>query len=179
VVGESRENQKLTELEKRLMKNAPFDPQVDAFGAQARNHNMHQKVAENAQAGEAMQDVGVTLDAPTPAPQPSPDSEPIVVPLDFEHSNLQPGFSIADFPLTPLSLAISFTSMANCYYVNNFVVVKNLVDNSIIANPDTPEVLNAGQFFTSWGTGILGKRLDGRKYSVNESPVKIFQLFTC
>src|SRR5208337_1821132 len=88
VVGESRENQKLPELEERLVKDSPLDPQVYAFGAQARNHNVHQKVAKNAQAGEAMQDVGVTLDAPAPTPEPSPQPEPIVVPYDFGHASL-------------------------------------------------------------------------------------------
>jgi len=50
--------------------------------------------------------------------------------------------------------------MTNCHDVNNFVIVKYLVYNSMIADPDTPEVLNAAQFLTFWGTGILGKRLD-------------------
>jgi hypothetical protein len=64
--------------------------------------------------------------------------------------------------------------MTNCHYVHNFVIIEYLVYNSIIANPDTPEVLDAGQFLTSWRTGILGQRLDRRKYSVNKCPVKTF-----
>ena len=67
-------------------KNPPADPQVHALGAQARNHNVHQKVAKNAQAGEAMQDVSVALDAPTPTPEPSPQPEPIIVPFDLGHA---------------------------------------------------------------------------------------------
>jgi hypothetical protein len=68
--------------------------------------------------------------------------------------------------------------MTNCDYVNNLVVVKYLVYNSIIADPDAPPVLNATQFLTFCWTGVLGKRLKYWEYSVDKRPVKTFQLFT-
>jgi len=69
--------------------------------------------------------------------------------------------------------------MTNCNYVNSPLVVKNLVNNSIIADPDAPPVLNATQFLTFCWTGVLGKRLNYWEYSVDKRSVKTFQLFTC
>jgi len=53
--------------------------------------------------------------------------------------------------------AIGFASVTNCDYVDHFVGIIYMVDDAVIADPDPPEVLNAAQFLTSWGTGILGK----------------------
>jgi hypothetical protein len=47
--------------------------------------------------------------------------------------------------------------MTDCHYINNFVLVKYLVDNSIIADPDAPPILNATQFLALCWTGVMGK----------------------
>jgi len=69
--------------------------------------------------------------------------------------------------------------MTNCHYVNDFLVVQYLVNDSIIADPDAPPVLNTTQFLTFRWSGVLGKRLDCGEYSFDEWPVETFQLFTC
>ena len=69
--------------------------------------------------------------------------------------------------------------MTNCDYVNDLLVVRNLVNNSIIADSDAPTVLNTTQFLTFCWTGVLGKGLNYWEYSVDEWPVKTFQLFMC
>jgi hypothetical protein len=69
--------------------------------------------------------------------------------------------------------------MANCHYVNDLLVVGYLVNNSIIADPDAPPVLNTTQFLTFCRAGVLRKRLDYGEYSVDERPVKTFQLLAC
>ena len=69
--------------------------------------------------------------------------------------------------------------MTNCHDIDNLVLVEYLVNDSIIAYPDAPPILNATQFLALCWTGVMGKRLNCREYSVDNRPVKTFQLFTC
>jgi hypothetical protein len=71
-----------------LSKYAPFDPVVVARSAQTRDHGVHQEIEENAQAGDAVQNVGVPFGPPTSSADPSPEPEPVVVPIDFGHAGL-------------------------------------------------------------------------------------------
>jgi hypothetical protein len=63
--------------------------------------------------------------------------------------------------------------------VDKFLSIIYVVDDAVIAHPNTPEVLDAAQFLASWGMGILGQGLNQPEYSVNQCGVEVFQLFTC
>jgi hypothetical protein len=73
--------------------------------------------------------------------------------------------------------AISFPAVADRNDVDKFLRIKYVVDHTIIAQPNAPEVLHAAQLLTSWGTGIFSEGLDQPKYSLNQCGVEVFQLF--
>jgi hypothetical protein len=52
------------------------------------------------------------------------------------------------------SLSICFTTMTYGYDINQFWFVGDLIDQTIIANTNTPQILPATQFLTIVGTGI-------------------------
>jgi len=46
--------------------------------------------------------------------------------------------------------------MTDSHYINKFLLVGYLIDDSIIADADAPPVLNAAQFSAIYRAGVLG-----------------------
>jgi hypothetical protein len=76
------------------------------------------------------------------------------------------------------SLSICFTTMTNGYDIDRFLFVGDLIDQTIIANTNTPQILPATQFLTIVGTGILGEGLNDRENSVYNYRIKFLQLLS-
>jgi hypothetical protein len=90
-------------------------------------------------------------------------------------SSEEPGSRLAEADLLWLiDSTISHTSVTNRNDVDHPMTVIHMVDDPIVADTDTPEVLTAAEFSASRGTGFLGKGFDHGKYSAYQRWVKTF-----
>jgi hypothetical protein len=69
--------------------------------------------------------------------------------------------------------------MAYGYNVNHHLVIKHLVNYTIIPDANAPKVLKAAKLATARGTGILSQSFYPWKYPADDTNTEAFQFLSC